>query len=55
MKEGNLAKGYLSQISKPPVLIDRCGQIAQLIFREVKAENVRGLCLALLQVNKGVS
>lgn len=55
-KEGNLAKGYLSQISKSLVLIDQCGQIAQLIFREAKAENVGGLCLvAVLQVNKGVS
>lgn len=54
-KEGNLAKGYLSQISKLVVLIDQCGQIAQLIFREAKAGNVGGLCLAVLQVNKGVS
>lgn len=52
-KEGNLAKGYLSQICKSLILIDQYGQIAQLIFHDEKAENVGGLCLAFLQVNKG--
>lgn len=55
-REGNLAKGYLSQISKSLVLVDQCGRVAQLTFREAKAENVGGLCLvAVVQVSKGVS
>ena len=52
-KEGNLAKAYLSQICKSLVLIDQYGQIAQVIFCDTKAENVGGLYLAFLQVNKG--
>lgn len=44
----NLTKAYSSQINKPIVLIDQCGQIVLLIFHEAKNENLEGLYLALL-------